>query len=230
VRSNLRLVVAIARRYARAQIPMQDLIQDGNIGLMKAVDRFDPARGCRFATYAAWWIRYSISRAIVDTDRSVRLPLHMIDACKKVGRARREYELMYGRAPTDEELASATGISMERIKRMGWSLIDAPLSLSLPATSDGQATLAETLVDVSQESPSELLDSELLQSALQEVFSKLSPMEADILRKRVGLDGEPELTLKEIGATYSLSRERIRQLQEQALKKLRTEFSRRQLM
>jgi RNA polymerase primary sigma factor len=137
---------------------------------------------------------------------------------------------MYGRTPTDEELASATGISMERIKRMGWSLIDAPLSLSLPATSDGQATLAETLVDVSQESPSELLDSELLQSALQEVFAKLSPMEADILRKRVGLDGEPELTLKEIGATYSLSRERIRQLQEQALKKLRTEFSRRQLM
>jgi len=230
VRSNLRLVVAIARRFARSAIPMQDLIQDGNIGLMKAVDRFDPARGCRFATYAAWWIRYAITRAIVDTDRSVRLPLHMIDACKKVNRARREYEVMYGRAPTDEELSSATGISMERIQRMSWSLIDQPLSLSLPATRDGESTLADTLVDVSHVAPSELLDSVVLQDALAEVFQKLSPMEADILRKRVGLDGEPELTLKEIGATYSLSRERIRQLQEQALRKLRSEFSRRQLM
>ena len=230
VRSNLRLVVAIARRYGRSQIPMQDLIQEGNIGLMKAVDRFDPARGCRFATYAAWWIRYAISRAIVDTDRSVRLPLHMIDACNKVNRARREYEVMYGRAPTDEELSSATGISLDRIKRMAWSLIDAPLSLSLPASRDGESSLADTLVDVSQESASDLLDSELLQAQLAEVFEKLSPMEADILRKRVGLDGERELTLKEIGANYSLSRERIRQLQEQALRKLRTEFSRRQLM
>ncbi|MDC0669354.1 sigma-70 family RNA polymerase sigma factor [Nannocystis radixulma] len=230
VRSNLRLVVAIARRFGRSQIPMQDLIQDGNIGLMKAVDRFDPARGCRFATYAAWWIRYAITRAIVDTDRSVRLPLHMIDACKKVNRARREYEVMYGRAPTEEELSSATGISLERIQRMSWSLIDQPLSLSLPATRDGDSCLADTLVDGTNVAPSDLLDSELLQSQLLEVFQKLSPIEADILRKRVGMDGEPELTLKEIGATYSLSRERIRQLQEQALRKIRTEFSRRQLM
>ncbi|WP_434424980.1 sigma-70 family RNA polymerase sigma factor [Nannocystis pusilla] len=230
VRSNLRLVVAIARRFARSSIPLQDLIQDGNMGLMKAVDRFDPTRGCRFATYAAWWIRYAITRAIVDTDRSVRLPLHMIDACKKVNRARREYEVMYGRTPTDEELSSATGISMERIQRMSWSLIDQPLSLSLPATRDGESSLADTLVDASQVAPYELMDSALLQDALLEVFEKLSPMEADILRKRVGMDGEPELTLKEIGANYSLSRERIRQLQEQALRKLRSEFERRQLM
>jgi RNA polymerase primary sigma factor len=230
VRANLRLVVALARRFHRGNVPLQDLIQEGNLGLMKAVDRFDPARGCRFSTYGSWWIRHAISRSIADKSRSVRLPVHMIDACNKVSKARREFEAREGREPTDEELAAASGVSTERIHRMGWSLIDHPLSLAQPASRDGEASLVDTIADPDYVPPSELLDQDLLRTQLQEVFAQLSPLEADILRKRVGLDGEQEMTLKEIGAGYSLSRERIRQLQEGALAKLRAEFARRQLM
>ncbi|WAS96060.1 sigma-70 family RNA polymerase sigma factor [Nannocystis punicea] len=230
VRANLRLVVALARRFHRGSVPLQDLIQEGNLGLMKAVDRFDPARGCRFSTYGSWWIRHAISRSIADKARSVRLPVHMIDACNKVTKARREFEAREGREPTDQELSAVSGVSVERIARMGWSLIEAPLSLALPASRDGEASLVDTVSDPDYVAPSDVLDRELLHSQLQEVFAQLSPLEADILRKRVGLDGEEEMTLKEIGAGYSLSRERIRQLQEGALAKLRAEFSRRHLM
>ncbi|MBZ5710959.1 sigma-70 family RNA polymerase sigma factor [Nannocystis pusilla] len=230
VRANLRLVVALARRFHRGNVPLQDLIQEGNLGLMKAVDRFDPARGCRFSTYGSWWIRHAISRSIADKARSVRLPVHMIDACNKVSRARREFEAREGREPTDQELSVASGVSVERIARMGWSLIESPLSLALPASRDGEASLVDTVADPDYVAPSDVLDRELLHEQLQEVFAQLSPLEADILRKRVGLDGEEEMTLKEIGAGYSLSRERIRQLQEGALAKLRAEFSRRHLM
>ncbi|MCY0987243.1 sigma-70 family RNA polymerase sigma factor [Nannocystis sp. ILAH1] len=230
VRANLRLVVALARRFHRGNVPLQDLIQEGNLGLMKAVDRFDPARGCRFSTYGSWWIRHAISRSIADKARSVRLPVHMIDACNKVTKARREFEAREGREPTDQELSAVSGVSVERIARMGWSLIETPLSLALPASRDGEASLVDTVADPDNESASDVLDRELLHEKLQEVFAQLSPLEADILRKRVGLDGEEEMTLKEIGAGYSLSRERIRQLQEGALAKLRAEFSRRHLM
>jgi len=230
VRANLRLVVALARRFHRGNVPLQDLIQEGNLGLMKAVDRFDPARGCRFSTYGSWWIRHAISRSIADKARSVRLPVHMIDACNKVSRARREFEAREGREPTDQELSAASGVSVERIARMGWSLIEAPLSLALPASRDGEASLVDTVADPDYVAPSDMLDRERLHEQLQAVFAQLSPLEADILRKRVGLDGEEEMTLKEIGAGYSLSRERIRQLQEGALAKLRAEFSRRHLM
>jgi RNA polymerase primary sigma factor len=230
VRANLRLVVALARRYQRSQVPLQDLIQEGNLGLMKAVARFDPARGCRFSTYGAWWIRHAINRSIADKSRSVRLPVHMIDACNKVARARREFEAREGREPTNEELSAASGVSVERIARMGWSLIETPLSLTLPASRSSDADLGDTVADPDYVPPAELLDQELLRSQLEEVFAQLSPLEADILRKRVGLDGQQEMTLKEIGAGYSLSRERIRQLQEGALAKLRAEFTRRQLM
>ncbi|MDC0720828.1 sigma-70 family RNA polymerase sigma factor [Nannocystis bainbridge] len=230
VRANLRLVVALARRFHRGTVPLQDLIQEGNLGLIKAVDRFDPARGCRFSTYGSWWIRHAISRSIADKARSVRLPVHMVDACNKVTRARREFEAREGREPTDKELSVVSGVSVERIARMGWSLIETPLSLALPASRDGEASLVDTVADPDHVAPSEVLDRDLMHSQLQEVFAQLSPLEADILRKRVGLDGEDEMTLKEIGAGYSLSRERIRQLQEGALAKLRAEFSRRQLM
>ncbi|WAS90685.1 sigma-70 family RNA polymerase sigma factor [Nannocystis punicea] len=230
VRANLRLVVALARRFYRGSVPLPDLIQEGNLGLLKAVARFDPARGCRFSTYAAWWIRHAITRSIADKSRCVRLPVHMIEACGKVARARRDFELAEGREPTDEELAEVSGVSRERISRMGWSLMETPLSLASPAARDSEGTLADTVADPDYVPPSDLLDRDHLQSQLAEVFAQLSPLEADILRKRVGLDGETEMTLKDIGAGYSLSRERIRQLQEGALAKLRAEFSRRKLM
>ncbi|MCY1061647.1 sigma-70 family RNA polymerase sigma factor [Nannocystis sp. SCPEA4] len=230
VRANLRLVVALARRFYRGNVPLPDLIQEGNLGLLKAVARFDPARGCRFSTYGAWWIRHAITRSIADKSRCVRLPVHMIEACNKVAKVRREFESQHGREPSDEELARISGVSLERITRMGWSLMETPLSLTMPASRDSEGTLVDTVADPDYVPPSDTLDREHLQSQLQEVFAQLSPLEADILRKRVGLDGEAEMTLKEIGKGYSLSRERIRQLQEGALDKLRAEFSRRKLM
>ncbi|HRI07624.1 MAG TPA: sigma-70 family RNA polymerase sigma factor [Nannocystaceae bacterium] len=230
VEANLRLVVTIARRFNHGRMPFQDLIQEGNIGLMKAVDRFDHRKGFRFSTYGSWWIRHAISRAIADKARAVRLPVHMIDAYNKVKKAQRAYEAEHGRRPTEAELARLTGVSVERIGRMRWSLVESPVSLDQPLAVDRETTLLDHLEDDSLIDTPELLESDLLHSTLREVFAALPPMEADILRKRMGMDDEDEMTLKEIGERYSLSRERIRQIQEQALSKLRSEFRRRDLM
>jgi RNA polymerase primary sigma factor len=230
VKANLRLVVTIARRFNHGRLPLQDLIQEGNIGLMKAVDRFDHRKGFRFSTYGSWWIRHAISRSIADKARAVRLPVHMIDAYNKVCRARRDFEALHGRKPTEAELAAATGVSAERLQRMNYSLVENPVSLDQPLATDSGLTLLDAVEDTQTPEAAELMDNELLMSNLRDVFSALSPMEADILRKRMGLEDEQELTLKEIGERYSLSRERIRQLQEQALGKLRDEFKKRALM
>ena len=230
VKANLRLVVTIARRFNHGRLPLQDLIQEGNIGLMKAVDRFDHRKGFRFSTYGSWWIRHAISRSIADKARAVRLPVHMIDAYNKVCRARRDHEAQHGRKPTDAELTQLTGVSAERLQRMNYSLIENPVSLDQPLSGDSGLTLLDAVEDTQTLEAAELMDNDLLMTNLREVFSALSPMEADILRKRMGMGDEQELTLKEIGERYSLSRERIRQLQEQALGKLRDEFKRRELM
>jgi RNA polymerase primary sigma factor len=230
VRANLRLVVTIARRFNHGRMPFQDLIQEGNIGLMKAVDRFDHRKGFRFSTYGSWWIRHAISRAIADKARSVRLPVHMIDAYNKVRKARRAFEAENGRRPSDAEVAELTGVSVERISRMRWSLVENPLSLDQPLGEDRDRTMLDTLEDPSLVETPEIIENQLMFDTLKEVFTSLTPMEADILRKRMGLDDERRMTLKEIGETYSLSRERIRQLQEQALGKLRSEFRSRDLL
>jgi RNA polymerase primary sigma factor len=230
VKANLRLVVTIARRFTHGRMSLQDLIQEGNIGLMKAVDRFDHRRGFRFSTYGSWWIRHAISRSIADKGRAVRLPVHMIDAHNKVNRARREFEAIHGRRPTDAEVATLTGVSTERIQRMRWSLVESPVSLDQPVADDTGLTLLDAIEDTSEAPASEQIDHALLMDRLREVFDSLPTIEADILRKRMGLGDEEEMTLKEIGERYSLSRERIRQLQEQALGKLRNEFKRRDLM
>ncbi len=230
VRANLRLVVTIARRFNHGRMPLQDLIQEGNIGLMKAVDRFDHRKGFRFSTYGSWWIRHAISRAIADKARAVRLPVHMIDAYNNVRKARRSFEVEHGRRPSDAEVAELSGVSVERIARMRWSLVENPMSLDQPLGEDRERTMLDTMVDPDLEPTPDIIESRELHETLKEVFAKLSSMEADILRKRMGLDDERRMTLKEIGESYSLSRERIRQLQEQALGKLRLEFRRRELL
>jgi RNA polymerase primary sigma factor len=230
VAANLRLVVTLARRFNTGRLPLQDLIQEGNCGLMKAVDRFDHRKGFRFSTYASWWIRHAVTRAIADKARTVRLPVHMVEVCNKTTRARREFMALNGRAPTETELAEATGVSLERIRRMNYSLIEHPVSLDQPLAGDGRLTVLDAIEDTSAPAVPELMDNELLLDNLREVLDTLSPMEADILRKRFGGADEQDMTLKEIGAGYSLSRERIRQVQEQALAKLRDEFKRRALL
>ncbi len=230
VKANLRLVVSIARRFNHGRMPLQDLIQEGNIGLMKAVDRFDYRKGFRFSTYGSWWIRHAISRAIADKGRQVRLPVHMIDAYHKVNKARRELEVTLGREPTREELAEHTGIALAKIEKMGTMLVDHPVSLDKPVSDEDGRKVGDFLEDENAEDPNEGIEADALNEQVKRLVAMLRPIEADIIRKRFGLVDDEELTLKEIGGQYSLSRERIRQLQEQALGKIRRELKRLELM
>jgi RNA polymerase primary sigma factor len=230
VKANLRLVVSIARRFNHGRMPLQDLIQEGNIGLMKAVDRFDYRKGFRFSTYGSWWIRHAISRAIADKGRAVRLPVHMIDAYHKLSKAKRELEMLNGREASTDELAKATGIAGAKIERMGGLLLDQAISLDRPVSDDDGRRVVDFLEDTDAVAPGENLEAEAISEQVRQVITLLRPIEADILRKRFGLDDDSELTLKEIGEQYSLSRERIRQLQEQALGKIRRELKRREVV
>ncbi len=223
VLANLRLVVSIARRFNHGRMALADLIQEGNIGLMKAVERYDYKRGFRFSTYASWWIRHAISRALADKGREVRLPVHMIDAYHRIARARRELQVKLGRQATVEELSQATQIAPGKIEKMRTYLVDQSLSLDKPVSEDDGRHFIEFLQDPSWEdgAPADRMTTQAQTEEVRELLRDLKPIEADILRQRFGLDDDRELTLKEIGEKYNLSRERIRQLQEQALMKMR---------
>jgi RNA polymerase primary sigma factor len=223
VKANLRLVVSIARRFNHGRMALADLIQEGNLGLIKAVERYDYRRGFRFSTYASWWIRHAISRALADKGREVRLPVHMIDAHHKISKAKRELTAKLGRPPTSDEIAGATNIATNKIEKMRTYLLDQSLSLDKPVNDEDGRSFAEFLQDPASSDGQlvERLTTEALTSELHQVLGELKPIEADILRQRFGLDDDQEQTLKEIGQKYNLSRERIRQLQEQALMKMR---------
>ena len=229
VTANLRLVVAIARRYARGSLPLSDLIQEGNLGLIKAVDRYDHRRGFRFATYGSWWIRHAITRAITDKSRAVRLPSHTLRTYNQVTRARRELAAREGQQPDDGDVVRVTGLSAERLHRMNCSLRE-EVSLSSPHPATDGLTVLDALVDPRTPEVSAMLDRTRMLATLHDVLERLSPMEIDVLRKRVGMDDQEELTLNQIGERYALSRERIRQVQAQAVQKLRAEFKRRHLL
>ncbi len=228
VKSNLRLVVSIARRFNHGRMPLQDLIQEGNLGLLKAVDRFDYRKGFRFSTYGSWWIRHAISRAIADKGRAVRLPVHMIDAQHKLTKAKRELEMLNGRDATVEELATQTGLTVTKIEKMDGLLLDQAISLDRPVSKEDGRRVVDFLEDEDAELPGEALEVSSLNEQVRQCIMALRPIEADILRRRFGLDEAREETLKQIGEQYSLSRERIRQLQEQALGKIRRELKRRE--
>nr|HEX4317112.1 sigma-70 family RNA polymerase sigma factor [Kofleriaceae bacterium] len=232
VRANLRLVVSIARRFNHGRMALADLIQEGNLGLIKAVERYDYRRGFRFSTYASWWIRHAISRALADKGREVRLPVHMIDAQHRLTKARRQLTAKLGRNPTSEELAQATEMPLDKIEKMRSWLLEQSISIDKPVGDDEGRVLGEVLEDPDRDdvSPTGELEWEALTTEVKSLLGELRPIEADILRQRFGLGTEQELTLKEIGDKYKLSRERIRQLQEQALAKMRRALARRDLM
>lgn len=221
VKANLRLVVSIARRFNHGRMPLSDLIQEGNIGLIKAVERYDYRRGFRFSTYASWWIRHAISRALADKGRAVRLPVHMIDAYHKVAKTRRELANKLGRQPTSEDVAEESGIALDKVRKLDGFLMEQAVSLDREVSDDDGRRFVDFIEDVDAALPSDRIMTESLNTQVSELMCELKPIESDILRKRFGLQGGREQTLKEIGEDYNLSRERIRQLQEQALGKIR---------
>ena len=220
IKANLRLVVKIAHDYENYGLPLLDLISEGNIGLMKAVERFDPSKGGKLSTYGSWWIKQSIKRALANQSKTIRLPVHLVDKISKMRRTAMKLQEIFGREPTDEELAEEMGMSTTRVAQMRTAAIR-PASLDAPIGDDDSNTFSEVVQDENADTPYEQLEDKTVTRMLQEMVKTLDPREATILRFRFGLDGGNEKTLEEVGQKFGVTRERVRQIQNIALNKMR---------
>lgn len=220
IRANLRLVVKIAKDYEGCGIPLLDLISEGNIGLMKGVDRFDPSYGAKLSTYASWWIKQMIKRALANQSKTIRLPMHMVDKISALRKTELRLEEELKRRPTMEEIAERSGISIRRVIWM-YSLVAHPTSLDQPVGDNDSSAMGEFFHDHSIDDPSKKLLKKTTDDLIREVVGQLEPREAEIIRARYGLVGGETKTLEELGKTFKVTRERIRQIQEKAMKKLR---------